>query len=449
MSGIWEEAKREMSLHLSQQTYTLWINPIEAVDQRDNILTLACPNKFSRNWVMDNYLHLIRDKLSQVGAPEVEVLLEVGPPKKKVSPPRPPVNTAQLPLPGLSQQLGRNALRLNDGFTFERFVVGHSNEFAYSVSKSIAHGAASDYRSLLMLAGTGLGKSHLSQAVGHTILQDNPGCRVYYLSAEEFTNELVHSIKNQRVEEFKEKYRKACDVLLLEGIHFFGGKEKTQIELAHTLDALTSENKQLIFTSSLPPKDIPNMSTALSSRISSGIVTVIEKPDFETRTRIIERKADENGIAIPGEIIQLLAARLDKDVRQMESALKCLKARSELMETKIDLALAEEVLKCFSRNDHLVSKEDIIKLVCAYYKTEPETLRSKSRKKNVTYPRNIYIYLCRQHTDETLEDIARFLNRSHSTVLYAAESIVQQMRTDNKLKGQIQFLSKKIEHMKN
>jgi chromosomal replication initiator protein len=299
-----------------------------------------------------------------------------------------------------------------------------------------------------MLAGTGLGKSHLSQAVGHAILQGNPACRLYYKSAEEFTNELVFSIKNQRVEEFKEKYRKSCDVLLLEGIHFFGGKEKTQIELGHTLDALASENKKLIFTSSLPLKDIPNMSTALSSRISAGIVTVIERPDFETRRRIVGKKAEENGMALPGEIIQILASRLDKDVRQMESALNCLKARSELMNAKIDLALAEEVLKSFSSNDHLVSKEDIVKLVCTYYKTDPETLRSKSRKKNATYPRNVYIYLCRYHTDETLEDIARSVNRSHSTILYSAESIVQQMRTDNKLKGQIQFLSKKIEHMK-
>jgi chromosomal replication initiator protein len=449
MSGIWEEAKREISLYLPQQSFTLWINPIEAVDFRDNILTLGCPNKFSRNWVMDNYLHLIRDKLSEVGAPDVEVLLEVGPPKRKVSPLRPPVNAAQLSLPSLSQQLGRNALRLNNGFTFERFVVGQSNEFAYSVSRSMAHGASSDYRSLLMLAGTGLGKSHLSQAVGRTILQGNPACRVYYLSAEEFTNELVFSIKNQRVEEFKEKYRKSCDVLLLEGIHFFGGKEKTQIELGHTLDALASENKKLIFTSALPPKDIPNMSMALSSRISAGIVTVIERPEYETRMRILETKAEENGMALPGEIIQLLAARLDKDVRQMESALKCLKARSELMKARIDLALAEEVLKSFASTDRAVSKEDIIKLVCTYYKTDPETLRSKSRKKNVAYPRNVYIYLCRHHTDETLEDIARSVNRSHSTVLYAAEAIVQQMRADNKLRGQIQFLSKKIEHIRN
>jgi len=398
---------------------------------------------------MDHYLHLFRDKLAEVGAPDVEVLLEVGPSKKKLASFRPPVNAAQLPLPSLSQQLGRNALRLNNSFTFERFVVGQSNEFAYSVSKSMANGARSDYRSLLMLAGTGLGKSHLSQAVGHTILESDPKCRVYYLSAEEFTNELIFSIKNHSVEEFKEKYRKSCDVLLLEGIHFFGGKEKTQIELGHTLDALASEDKKLIFTSSLPPKDIPNMSMALSSRISAGIVTVIERPDYETRMRILETKAKENSVTLPAEIIQLLAARLDKDVRQMESALKCLKARSELMKATIDLALAEEVLKSFASPDRAVSGEDIIKLVCTYYKTDPETLRSKSRRKNAAYPRNVYIYLCRHHTEETLQDIARSINRSHSTVLYASESLVQQMRTDNKLESQIQFLSKKIEHMRN
>ena len=201
-----------------------------------------------------------------------------------------------------------------------------------------------NYNSLLMLANTGLGKTHLSQAIGHRILEKNPSSRIFYMTAEDFTNEMISSLRTNRIEEFKKRYRRSCDVLLLEEVHFLGGKEKIQAELGYTLDALASDNKKLIFTSALPPKDIPRMSKELTSRLTSGLVTAIADPDYNTRVQILTEKASVYNVGLPEEVIHYLAKRLKQDIRQMESALKCLKARAELIGARIDMDLAKEVV---------------------------------------------------------------------------------------------------------
>jgi chromosomal replication initiator protein len=337
-------------------------------------------------------------------------------------------------------------VRLNHDFTFDRFVVGQCNEFAYSASRALAHGSPVDTHRLLMLANTGLGKSHLTHAIAHSILQENPRSRLYYMTAEDFTNEMIASLKTNRIEAFKDKYRRGCDVLLLEEMHFLGGKQKTQIELGYTLDALASENKSVILTSSLAPKDIPRMSRELSSRLTSGLVTAIKGPEFKTRVKILYQKATEHGLVLGDEIIQFLASRLTRDVRQMESALKCLKARTELVKARIDLDLAREVVNCLVSKEDAIGLEEIRELVCRYYKVEPAILRSKSRKKVHATPRNIYAYLSRRHTDETIQSIADSINRSHSTVVYASELVEHRMKTDPNMNRQVDFLSKKLEN---
>ncbi|MCP4606990.1 MAG: chromosomal replication initiator protein DnaA, partial [Proteobacteria bacterium] len=307
-------------------------------------------------------------------------------------------------------------------------------------------GGSWNYNSLLMLAHTGLGKSHLSQAAGHAVLEGNVDSRVYYLTAEDFTNEMIYSLKNNSIEGFKDKYRRCCDVLIMEEVHFLSGKEKIQAELGFTLDALANDNKKIIFTSSLLPKDIPRMSKELSSRLGSGLVTSITPPDYETRVKILTNKASEHDIVLSEAIIDLLASRLKRDVRQMESALKCLKARSELLKVKIDFDLAEEVVNSLVPRVTEVGLGEIKDLVCKYYKVGPEIFRSKSRKKIHSYPRNIYVYLCRRFTDETLEKIARTINRSHSTALYSAELIESKMKSNAAMRRQVDFFSRQIEN---
>ncbi|MBW1804048.1 MAG: chromosomal replication initiator protein DnaA, partial [Deltaproteobacteria bacterium] len=231
-------------------------------------------------------------------------------------------------------------------------------------------------------------------------------------------------------------------------IHFLSGKNKTQVELGYTLDALTDMKRKIIFTSALAPKDMPRMSKELSSRLASGLVTTIERPDFDTRVKILEKKASEHKMVLSTEIIHLLASRLKRDVRQLESALNYLKAKSELLKARIDLGLAKDVLNCLVSDDSPISTEDVKKLICQYYKMDPDMLRSKSRKKVYAYPRNIYIYLCRRYTDETLEKIAKTVDRSHSTIIYASELVESRIKTDSKMRRQVDFLRERLEHMK-
>lgn len=448
MRSTWDEIKSRIRSELSKNSFSLWINTISFLEKKDKTVVLGCPNKFSRNWVMENYFDLIQDKLHKAGASQVNLVLQPDTPERKVPVSHCTLYNEQLMLPNIPSTRGNGKGRLNSSFTFDRFVVGRSNEFAYSASKALAKDDSWNYHSLLMLANTGLGKSHLSQAVGHAILEENPRTRVFYVTAEDFTNEMISSLKNNRIDEFKNKYRRLCDVLLLEEIQFLSGKEKTQMELGYTLDTLANDNKKIVFTSSIPPKDIPRMSKGLSSRICSGLFTTISKPDYNTRVNILKKKASDENIAVSEEIIHLLASRLKRDIRQMECALKYIAAKSKLLKAKINLDLAKDVVNCLVSGECSIMPQEIKKLVSKYYKIDLEMLGSKSRKKVYSYPRNIYIFLCRKHTDETIANIAQTINRSHSTVLYASELVEHKIKTDQKMKNQIEFLSKKLMDIK-
>lgn len=444
MTAIWNDVKDLIRCTLPEKSFSLWIHPITLLEKTDKSLVLGCPNKFSLNWITENYSDLIGQKLHEVGDGSYTFTLKVLPQKRQR-----PLHTAsevtpQLSLPNIPASNQSQARILNKEFTFDRFVVGKCNEFAYSAAKALSHEASLPFDSLFMLSNTGLGKSHLSQATGHAIMEKNPNLRVYYVTAEDFVNEMIFALKNNRIDEFKNKYRRSCDVLLLEEVHFLGGKEKTQLELAHTLDALLNSRKRLMFTSSLLPKDIPNMTKELSSRFTSGIITTLSKPDYQTRLKILEKKAFEHRLNLSEDIIHLLAKHLAGDIRQMESALRCLKAKSELLKEKITLDLAKEVIKTHVTLQDSTGMESAKKLVCQYYKIDPLILKSKSRKKIHAFPRNVYIYLCRNFTEMTVEEIGKSINRSHSTVVYAYETIEKKMKTDQKVKNQVNFLGDKL-----
>jgi chromosomal replication initiator protein len=443
MSTAWESLKEDLRLKLPAKNFSLWIQPITLVEQNGRDLLLGCPNRFFMNWVMENYAAFMEEGLRKVSGDGYTFRLKVVPAPKSL--PAPSFrDDVQLVLPHVPVRRSKGWRSLNHDFTFERFVVGKCNEFAYSASKALAHEGQLSYNPLFILAKTGLGKSHLSQAIGNAMLQEKPDLRVYYITAEEFVNEMIYALKNNAIEEFKSKYRRSCDALLLEEVHFFSGKEKTQIELGYTLDALANDHKKIIFTSSLLPKDIPNLNKELYSRLNSGLIATLENPDYETRLRILEKKASEQGLHLSEEISHLLAEKLPGDIRQTESALRCLKAKSELMNAKIDLDLAREVLRCHVSEHGAATLEEIRALVCQYFKIEPAVLESKSRKANHSYPRNVYVYLCRQHTGMTVEEIGRSINRNHSTVLYACEVMERKLKADAKVKNQIGFLTQKL-----
>jgi chromosomal replication initiator protein len=443
MEDIWRRTKDDLQDVISSNCFKMWIDPIELVISREGKISLACPNRFFLNWVRENYFPEIKRNWERHGGAAEEIHLRLAAAPRRA--PQDKEDSSQLPLPLPPQENG-HMCRLNRRFTFDQFVVGSGNSFAFSASLALANGDSGLGSSLYLLADTGLGKSHLSHAIGNHILTHSSGTRVCYLTAEEFTNEMVGAIKQRRMEGFKERYRNNCDVLLLEEIQFLSGKEKTQAELAYTLDALSRVNKRVIFTGTQFPRDIPKLKSKLQSRLTAGMVTHIEPPDFQTRLKILEKKADNEGILLPSDVAEILATHITRDVRQLESCVIGIVAKSSLLERPIDLRLAHEVLESVCDSREAINIEQVQQVVCQYFKVSVEALKSNSRKKGVVYPRNLGMYFCRKYTDETLECIGRAFNRSHATVIHAVDNISRQIQQKSGVRSQVEFLGQQLEN---
>ncbi len=350
----------------------------------------------------------------------------------------------QLLLPNVNAR-PHNGRLLKKDFTFDHFVVGKNNDFAYAASLSMASTKNSSQSALFLLSKTGMGKSHLTQAVGHFILCEHPSERVYYTTAEDFSNEMVHAYQHNSINAFKEKYRNQCDVLLLEDVHYLGGKERTQIELALTLDTLFEAGKKIIFSSCYLPADIPKLDDKLRSRLSCGLISNIDPPDFKTRVRILQKKSRLNGCKIPENIIHYLASELTEDVRQLESGLIGVTAKSLLLGEPIDFKLAESVTKNIVRQRKNITIDVIKKMVCKDYNISISDIVSSSRKKSIVRPRQIAIYLSRRYTDTSLQVIGKSFNRYHATALHSIGAIERELKENGPLQKHVEFFCQKLE----
>jgi len=420
----------------------VWIDPLEFIDIREDEFVLSCPNTFARKWVMSHYIDLIKAEIESVCEISCRVTLEVSDGGNGSGDGY--LDREQLPLPNVSRRQHEQSLFHQD-FTFEQFVVGNCNSFAYEAALASASGGSAYGDALFLLSQTGLGKSHLSQAIGTRILHENSSIRVCYVTAEDFTNAMVYALRHDNIEQFKEKYRRQCDVLLLEDVQFLSGKEKTQHELGYTLDALLAAGKKLIFTSTHLPDDIPKLDGKLSSRLSSGIISSIESPDYETRVRIIEKKAASKSLKIPQDVVEYLASELTQNVRQLESGLIGVAAKASLLKLPIDVKLAESVAKNIARRSRKITTASIQKLVCKHYKISMEELLSRSRKRNISHPRQIAMYLARRFTGESFQAIGRSFNRYHATTLHAIGTVERLIREQGAIQKHVEFLSRRLE----
>ncbi len=442
MQSAWIQVKTQIHKKLPHHTFMVWIEPLELIGLRDDEVVLGCPNTFARKWVMNHYIELIEAEVKRAWEISCRITLEVS--ERHSDYGGYDQEEAQLPLPRVSK--GQNAPTLfHKDFTFEQFVVGSCNSFAYEAALATACGGNGYLDSLFLLSQTGLGKSHLSQAIGNHVLQENSTLRVCYVTAEDFTNGMVQALRHNNIEQFKERYRRQCDVLLLEDVQFLSGKEKTQCELGYTLDALLTAGKKLIFTSTHLPDDIPKLDGKLASRLSSGIISSIESPDYETRVRIIRKKAASKSLNIPKDVIEYLAATLTQNVRQLESGLIGVAAKASLLKLPIDVKLAESVVSNIARRSQEITIASIQKLVCKYYKISLEELLSRSRKRTISQPRQIAMYLSRRYTEKSLQAIGRSFNRYHATTLHAVGTVERLIREQGPLQKQVEFLSRRLE----
>ena len=442
MESIWKEVKTAVRARIPGHSFRMWIEPLEFKKGMQDAIILACPNDFSKKRVLDHYAKLIESEIQRAAGKPCGFTVEVA--EQKNSAKSVKDQDLQLPLPNINMR-PHNGRFLKKDFTFDQFVVGGNNDFAYSASLSLASRRNSRQNSLFLLSKTGMGKSHLSQAISHYILSEHPSERVYYMTAEDFSNEMVQAFRHDSINKFKARYRNGCDVLLLEDVHYLSGKERTQIELALTLDTLFESGKKIIFSSCYLPVDIPKLDDKLQSRLSSSLISNIEPPDFRTRIRILQKKALHNGYEMPEDVMQYLAGELTEDVRQLESGLIGVTAKSSLLGTPIDLALAESVVKNIVRQRKKITIDVIKKLVCKYYSISMDQIVSSSRKQFIVRPRQIAIYLSRMYTDAPLQAIGKSFNRYHATALHSINTVERAVKQNSPVQKQVEFLRLKLE----
>ncbi|GAA0123625.1 chromosomal replication initiator protein DnaA [Clostridium faecium] len=442
MKELWEKTLNTLKGELTEVSFNTWIKSIEPISLEDSNLRLGVPNNFTKDILENRYKELIINSIKAVSSKtyNIEFFIISEEAIEKESSKKQEERKSSLAVNDEMSAI------LNPKYTFDSFVIGNSNRFAHAASLAVAESPAKAYNPLFIYGGVGLGKTHLMHAIGHYIQNGNSKSKVVYVSSEKFTNELINSIKDDKNVDFRNKYRNV-DVLLIDDIQFIAGKERTQEEFFHTFNALYEANKQIILSSDRPPKEIPTLEDRLRSRFEWGLIADIQPPDFETRIAILKKKADVENLNIPNEVMVYIATQIKSNIRELEGALIRIVAYSSLTNREINVDLAAEALKDIisSRNSRQITIELIQDIVSSYYSLKIEDFKSSRRTRNVAFPRQIAMYLCRKLTDTSLPKIGEeFGGRDHTTVIHAYEKISQSLKKDENLQNTVAELTKKI-----
>lgn len=445
ISLIWEEALSIIRSKLSKPSYDTWLKTTEAISLDENQIIIQVPNEFSREWLENRYVELIKDTLFQLTNKEYDIYFVTPQTKDNFADSYQYQQTFLKKHP--EEQVTSNPVTsLNPKYTFETFVVGNSNRFAHAASLAVAEAPAKAYNPLFIYGDVGLGKTHLMQAIGHYILRHSPQSNVVYVSSETFTNELINAIRDDKTTDFRNKYR-TIDILLVDDIQFVAGKERTQEEFFHTFNALHEANKQIILSSDRPPKEIPTLEDRLRSRFEWGLITDIQKPDYETRMAILRKKANLENLQVPDEVIAYIANHIQSNIRELEGALIRVVAYSSLTNKMITEELARDALKDIlpSTKEREVTTRMIQETVTDYYSLKIKDMTSKTRTQTVAFPRQIAMYLCRELTNASLPQIGEeFGGRDHTTVIHACNKISEKIEQDSSFKNTVEKLIEKI-----
>ncbi len=469
---IWSEILDDLDRSLAPQVVETWLRPLAPRSDGNGSLRLEAPNQFHLQYVQDKFARLLQDcASSRLGHPvRIEVVIANGRDASSASvesdngiaatgAESPPSNSAPAsddPAVSAYDSAIRRAARtskeedrprvstpLNPKYTFENFVVGKSNQFANAAARAVAEHPASAYNPLFIFGGSGLGKTHVMQAIGNEIRHRNgPDTVVHYASAENFMNEMIGAIQSGRTINFRNKYRK-IDVLLIDDVQFLQGKESTQEEFFHTFNALHDSHKQIILTSDRPPKEIPTLEERLVSRFEWGLVTDIQAPDLETRIAILRKKSHDDRLIIPDDVLEFIASNVRSNIRELEGSLIRLLAFSSLTDSEINIDLAREVLKDFlKQSDKIVTVEQIQRVVADHFGIPEEGMKVKKRTSSLAYPRQIAMFLSRDLTKLSLSEIGnRFGGRDHTTVMHACDKIGKAIEVDPELRRNLHRLT--------
>lgn len=424
--SLWSLLQKQLQQELDPEEFATWFRPLKVRDEGDQRLVLLAPNSRFLHTLEESYRPTVNRALAGLGGAAFEVLFSLE--EKEAA--------AEAPL-ALSE--------FNPRYLFQSFVIGKSNEFAHAAAEAVAKNPSNTYNPLFLYGGVGLGKTHLLHAIGHEILRSQPRLRVLYLAAEQFVNELINSIRFDRMPAFRERYR-TIDVLMIDDVQFLANKERTQEEFFHTFNTLYTSQKQIILSSDSSPRNIPTLEERLRSRFEWGLIADIQPPDLETKVAILHRKAFLEGTQLPEEVAEFIAQQVRSNVRELEGLLNRVLAFCSLTGKPLTLALARETLKdILPAEGRRLAPTDIIKAVARHYDLKISEIKSKNNSRQVVIPRQVAMYLCKRLTDISYPEIGKLFNdKHHSTVMYSVEKVQQLRESDPEFDRTLKALQQQL-----
>ena len=422
--SLWSLLQRQLQQQLDPEEYATWFRPLKVGNEDGDRLVLVAPNSRFLHTLEESYRPTVDRAVAGLGGSGFEVLFSLG---NEIPADEPPIAPSSL----------------NPKYLFANFIEGKSNEFASAAAKRVAENPSLSYNPLFLYGGVGLGKTHLLQAIGHEIQRSRPHLRVLYLVAEQFVNELINSIRFDRMPAFRERYR-TIDVLMIDDVQFIANKERTQEEFFHTFNTLYTSQKQIILTSDSSPRNIPTLEERLRSRFEWGLIADIQPPDLETKVAILQGKAAIEGVQLPEEVAEFIAQQVKSNIRELEGLLTRVIAFSSLTGKPLSPALARETLKdILPEEGKRPAAAEIVKFVARHYDLKVSEIKSKSNSRQIVIPRQIAMYLCKRLTDLSYPEIGKLFNdKHHSTVMYSVEKVQQMRDADPDLDRTLQSLER-------
>lgn len=436
---IWNKSLSNIAEKVGESTFDLWFKPIKLLQLKDKTATFEIPNRFFRDWIEDYYPTIIADIMEGILGYPVAVKYKTSEKENAA------LRRMDSKLEIRKTRLASRGIYLNPRYTFDTFIVGPSNQFAHAAAMRVGENPGNAYNPLFIYGGVGLGKTHIINAVGNVIVDKNPGMIVYYVHAEQFANEVISSIRHEKMAEFKEKYRN-LDALLIDDIQFISGKPTTQEEFFHTFNSLYEKQRQIVVSSDRSPMEITDITDRLRSRFSMGLIADIQPPEVETKIAIIYKKAEIEKLSISDEVAYFIATKVKSNIREIEGCLIKLGAHASITRMPISITMAKTVLKdLISEENKPITAELIQKAVCEYFGMKAQELKTKKRTKEVAKVRQIAMYLIKQNTPLSLSEIGRgFGGKNHATVIYACRQIEERRQRDENLNKSIENINKKL-----
>jgi chromosomal replication initiator protein len=444
VEDVWYNVLHALRGRVDTTKYTTWFEPLKPLSMVGDTLRIAVPNSFVRAWLVEHYHALIGDILLRLTGVPYQVIFEV---QETVETP-PPLEQPRLQPSSMPARpiAGNGQIAFNPRFTFDTFVVGSSNEFCHAACMAVARHPARTYNPLFIYGDVGLGKTHLLHALGHYVQQTHPHLVTCYVSSEKFLNDLVGALSHDKMDDFRNRYRKN-DLILVDDVQFLIGKERTQEEFFHTFNVLYNDSKQIVLTSDKLPKDMVGLEKRLRSRFEWGLVADLQAPDLETKIAILKKKADYMQMLLPDEVAWLIARRMRGDVRKLEGALNVIEAYTTMTGQEITVGLVQSLIGELSEaEDRPITIADIERVVAEHYKLKGALLRSKKRNKEIAHARHVAMYLARTLTNASLPQIGKdFGGRDHTSVLHACNKIKSMVDDDWRLKEEVEQLMRVLQ----